>query len=71
MVSLMEYQLKQSLLNIESARKLIDKKMEEDDSDLLDDYHIELYDLELRLKDMLEHINEIEDYFLNNGEVFI
>lgn len=59
----MEYQLKQSLLNIESARKLIDKKREEHNDDMLENYHIELYDVELRLKDMLNHLKQIEDYF--------
>lgn len=63
MVSLMEYQLKESLVNVESARKLVDKKREEVDSDLLDNYHYELLDLELRLKDMISHIGGIEEYF--------
>lgn len=63
MVGLMEYQLKQSLLNVKSARKLIDRKMEEYDDDMLEDYHIELFDLELRLEDMLGNIGKIEVYF--------
>lgn len=62
-MDLMEYQLKQSLLNVMAARKLIDKKRNEHDDDMLENYHIELYDVELRLKDMLEHIGKIEDYF--------
>ena len=63
MVELMEYELEQSLLNVKSARKLIDKKMEETDSDMLENYHIELLDIELRLKDMLTHLENIKDYF--------
>ena len=63
MVDLMEYELEQSLLNVKSARKLIDKKREDTDSDMLENYHIELLDLELRLKDMLNHLDKIRDYF--------
>ena len=63
MVDLMEYELKQSLLNVKSARRLIDKKRELYDSDMLENYHIELLDLEIRLDDMLKHIDKIEDYF--------
>lgn len=63
MVCLMEYQLKESLVNVESARNLVDKKREEIDSEQLDNYHYELLDLELRLKDMINHIGTIEDYF--------
>ena len=59
----MEYELEQSLLNVKSARKLIDKKREDTDSDMLENYHIELLDLELRLKDMLNHLDKIRDYF--------
>ena len=59
----MEYELEQSLLNVKSARKLIDKKREDTDSDMLENYHIELLDLELRLKDMLNHLDCIRGYF--------
>lgn len=63
MVDLMEYELKQSLLNVKSARRLIDKKRELYDSDMLENYHIELLDLEIRLEDMLRNIDKVEDYF--------
>lgn len=63
MVDLMEYELKQSLLNVKSARRLIDKKRELYDSDMLENYHIELLDLEFRLEDMLRNIDKVEDYF--------
>ena len=63
MVDLMEYELEQSLLNVKSARKLIDKKRENTDSDMLENYHIELLDLELRIKDMLNHLDCIRGYF--------
>ena len=63
MVKLMEHQLKQSLENVECARKLVDSKMEEVDSDLLGNYHYELLDVELRLKDMIKHIGGLEEFF--------
>ena len=63
MVDLMEYELKQSLLNVKSARRLIDKKRELYDSDMLENYHIELLDLEFRLEDMVKNIDKVEDYF--------
>lgn len=63
MVDLMEYELKQSLLNVKSARRLIDKKRELYDSDMLENYHIELLDLEIRLEDMVKNIDKVEDYF--------
>lgn len=63
MVDLMEYELKQSLLNVKSARRLIDKKRELYDSDMLENYHIELLDLEIRLEDMVRNIDKVEDYF--------
>lgn len=63
MVYLIEYQLKQSLLNIKSARKVIDKENEKHNDDMLENYHIELYDVELRLEDMLKHLNKIEKFF--------
>ena len=63
MVDLMEYELKQCLLNVKSARRLIDKKRELYDSDMLENYHIELLDLEIRLEDMVKNIDKVEDYF--------
>jgi hypothetical protein len=61
MVNLMEYQLKQSLFNVQSARQLVDKKMEESYSEILENYHIELLDVEIRLEDMIRNIGKIED----------
>lgn len=63
MVKLMEHQLKQALANVECVRKLVDSKMETVDNELLGNYHYELLDVELRLKDMVNHIGGLEEFF--------
>lgn len=59
MTELMKYQLEQALDNIQTVKKEIDSRRENDDNDYLDSYHYELLDLELRLKDMINHIHKI------------
>ncbi len=57
---LVKHQLKQSLANIESAREFIDsKRLNDGDNEYLENYHYEMLDIELRLKDMLNHIHKI------------
>ena len=59
MTELMKYQLEQALDNIQTVKTEIDSRRENDDNDYLDSYHYELLDLELRLKDMINHIHKI------------
>lgn len=56
---LVKHQLKESLINIESARDFIDSKRIKDDNEYLESYHYELLDIELKLKDMINHIHKI------------
>lgn len=56
---LVKHQLKESLVNIESAREFIDSKRIKDDNEYLESYHYELLDIELRIKDMLNHIHKL------------
>ena len=58
-MKLMKYQIEQALLNIQNARQYIDKQREESDNEYLDNYHYEMLDIELRLKDMLNHIHKL------------
>ncbi len=55
----MKYQIEQALLNIQNARQYIDKCREEEDNQYLENYHYEMLDIELRLKDMLNHIHKL------------
>ena len=64
---LIEYQLKNSLTNIEMIRKAIDHKMEKGD-DSLENWHYELLDMELRLKDMVRNIDMLEESFQKKCE---
>lgn len=59
MMKLMKYQIEQALLNIQNARQYIDKCREEEDNEYLENYHYEMLDIELRLKDMLNHIHKL------------
>lgn len=61
MVNLVEYQLKTALVNVESVKQFIDNQREVVGADVLDDYHYELLDIELRLKDLLAHLGNVED----------
>ena len=66
---LIEYQLKNTLTNIEQIRKAIDSKKEQHPEDMdLENWHYELLDLELRTKDMIKNIDKISDHFINIGE---
>ena len=57
---MIKYQLEQALLNVKSAKETIDKKRLSDDSnEYLENYHYELLDMELKLKDMIHHIHKI------------
>lgn len=58
-MKLMKYQIEQALLNIQNARQYVDKQREEDDNEYLEHYHYEMLDIELRLKDMLNHIHKL------------
>ena len=58
-MKLMKYQIEQALLNIQNARQYIDKQREENDNGYLENYHYEMLDIELRLKDMLNHIHKL------------
>ena len=55
----MKYQIEQALLNIQNARQYVDKQREEDDNEYLENYHYKMLDIELRLKDMLNHIHKL------------
>lgn len=60
MMELMEYQLKQALLNVECARKYVDnKRLTQGENEYLENYHYELLDMELRLKDMINHLHNL------------
>ena len=57
---MIKYQLEQALLNVKSAKETIDEKRLSDDSnEYLENYHYELLDMELKLKDMIYHIHKI------------
>ena len=62
-MKLIEYQLKTALYNVEQAKKQIDKKRDESQDHMnrnLENYHYELLDIDLRLKDMINHLHTIE-----------
>ena len=62
----LEEKLKTSLTNIEEVRQTIIKRINEEDYNnqkqfyTLIDYKLELLDVKLRLKDMLEHLDLIQ-----------
>jgi len=60
-----ELKLKEAKKNIDSAKKLVEKELEKEDNNpkkqlYLHDYKIELFDIQLRLKDMLKNISHIK-----------
>lgn len=57
---LIEYQLKNSLTNMEQIRKAVDHKGTDE---TLENWHYELLDIELRLKDMLRNLDKLEESF--------
>lgn len=62
-MKLIEYQLKTALYNVEQAKKQIDKKRDESQDHMnrsLENYHYELLDIDLRLKDMINYLHTIE-----------
>lgn len=68
---LIEYQLRNSLTNVEQIRKAIDHKMDDEEvisSSSLENWHYELLDMELRLKDMLRNIDQLEQDFQKKCE---
>lgn len=60
---LIEYQLRNTLTNLEQIRKVVDFKRETVTDDNLETWHYELLDMELRVKDMLRNIDSLEDHF--------
>lgn len=65
---LIEYQLRNTLTNIEQMRKAIDSKREHEPDDNLETWHYELLDMELRVKDMLRNLDTIGDHFQKKCE---
>ena len=57
---LIEYQLKNSLTNMEQIRKAVDHKGTDE---TLSNWHYELLDIELRLKDMIRNLDKLEESF--------
>ena len=51
--------LKVALDKVQIVRSIIDSKMEECSDDILESYHYELLDVELRLKDMVNNIGKL------------
>ena len=60
---LIEYQLRNTLTNLEQIRKVIDFKRKTINDDNLETWHYELLDMELRVKDMLRNIDKLKDHF--------
>lgn len=57
---MIKYQLEQALLNVKSAKETVDeKRLSDDNNKYLENYHYELLDMELKLKDMIHHIHKI------------
>jgi len=60
-----EQKLKEAKKNIDSAKKRIEKELEKEDNNpkkqlYLKDYKIEMFDIQLRLKDMIRNIDNIK-----------
>ena len=64
MTSRLESRLKCAYDDVTKAKKMIEKKLEKETDPrkklFLKDYKIELFDLQLRLKDMLRNLEHIE-----------
>ena len=64
-MSKLETHLKTALKNVNQSKKLIEKQLDKEDNNpkkqlYLKDYKIELFDLQLRLKDMIRNLDNIK-----------
>ena len=64
-MSKLETHLKTALKNVTQSKKLIEKQLDKEDNNpkkplYLRDYKIELFNLQLRLKDMIRNLDNIK-----------